>query len=176
MLVGDHLHARGGSGRGLAGQEGDSSLRRTRRKTPWPSHGAIERVAAKGDALLLRIKVLASERRTRRHRRGCGRRRHWPRWGFPGRVHKVLQVRRCLWPLTLVPGVGRLLLGVCGASTAVARLDRRPLYRLKAAPGTGATVLSHRSRPPHLPLAFPDVSRSGAGHGLLWFHGESHVA
>ena len=146
MLTGRHLHARVEPRCGLAGQEGDSSLRRTRRQPSRPSHGAVEGVPAKTDALLLGVKVLPSERRTRRDRRGCGRGHHWPR-GFPGSIHKVLQVCRCLWPLAhgLIPGVGWLLVSVCGASTTVARLNRRTLYWLKATPGARTTVLSERS-------------------------------
>ena len=178
MLAGRHLHTRVEPRCGLAGQEGDSSLWRTRRQSSRPSHGAVEGVPAKSDALLLWVKVLASERWTRRDRRGCGRSHHWSR-GFSGGVHKVLQVCRCLWPLAhgLIPGVGRLLVGVCWASTTVARLNRRTLYWLKATPGARATMLSERSRSPHLPLPLPaaDVSRSRTRHWLLRFHGERHV-
>ena len=151
---------------------------RTRRQPSRSSHGTVERVPTKTDALLLWVKVLASERRTRWDRRGCGRGHHWPCRGFPGSIHKVLQVCRCLWPLALIPRVGGLLIGVCGASSATeARLDRRTLYWLKTTPGAGATMLSERGRSPHLPLSLPaaDVSRSRTGHWLLWFHGERHI-
>ena len=173
LIVHCHLHSRVVEPRcGLAaGQEGDSSLWRTRRQPSRSSHRAVERVPAKTDALLLCwVEVLPSERRTRRDRRGCGRGHHWPNWGFPGSIHKVLQVCRCLWPLAhhnLIPGVGGLLIGVCGASsTTEARLNRRPLYWLKATPGARATMLSERGRSPHLPLSLPaaDVSRSRTGH------------
>ena len=179
LLTGGRRHP-GVQSRGrLTRQEGDGSLRRTWWQSPWPSHGAVEGVSTESDVVLLRVEVLASQRRARRHRRGCGRGDHWS-WGFPSSVHKVLQVRRCVRPLVawhLSQRVERLLFCVCRASTTVAGLDRRTLNRLKAAPGARATMFSKRGRPPHLPFPLPvaDLSGGGAGHRILWLDGECHV-